>query len=126
MRGDFMEKVFEYPLKIEVLYRDEPQLEITLLSFNKVVSKLLIEKPKVFVPISIYPENITINSFNDFLESRLPDKTRSDIDDILKRYGLRFFNPIQMCMKSYGRNMSDFLWLRFNDKKETFADIRLR
>lgn len=44
-----MKKVFTYPLKVEVLYRDEPQLEVCVLSADKVVSKLLVDKPKLFV-----------------------------------------------------------------------------
>lgn len=121
-----MDTAFEYPLKIEILFRDDPQLEVMLLSWNEAKSKLLTPEPLIWVPRNIYPDRITRNTFEAFLETRLPDKTREDIDIILKKYGLRYFNPLQMCMKSHGRNMTDFLWMRFNDEKVTFDDIKLR
>lgn len=120
------DRAFDYPLKIEIFIRDVPQLEVILLSFDKIESKLLIDKPELWIPKDIYPDRITIKTFEEFLETRLPDKTRDDIDYILSNYGLRFFNPLQMCMKSHGRNMTDFLWMRFDDEKVTFNDIRLR
>ena len=121
-----MTNLFEYPLKIEIFFRNDPQLEVILIDVTQVESKLLTDNPVLWIPKNIYPNNITRASFEQFLESRVPDKTRSDIDDILKTYGLRFFNPLQMCMKSHGRNMTDFLWMRFNDEKVTFDDIKLR
>lgn len=126
MKSNSPDKAFEYPLKIEVLWREEPQLIVTLVKLDKIQSELVVDTPHLLVPKSLYPENITIKTFQDFLETRLPDKTRTDMPYILRRYGLRFFNPIQMCMKSHGRNMTDFIWLRFDDEELTFNDIRLR
>lgn len=121
-----METVFDYPLKIEIFFREEPQLEVTLLSWCEIKSKLLTSKLLIWIPRDIYPDKITMDNFDAFLETRVPDKTREDIDIILRNYDLKFFNPLQMCMKSHGRNMTDFLWMRFNDERMTFDDIKLR
>lgn len=126
MRSNDADKAFLYPLKVEILFEDKPQLEVILYDFKTIKSRLLTSKPVLWIPKSIYPDRITRESFEAFLETRLPDKTRDDIPEILRSYGLKFFNPLQMCMKSFGRNMTDYLWMRFDDMEVTFDDIRLR
>lgn len=111
--------------KVEVMWYDEPQLIVRYTLFD-IESELCVEKPIILVPKAIYPDRITYKNFEKFLESRLPDKTRDDMPEILRRYGLRDFMPVKMCRKSHGRNMTDFLWLRFDDEKLCYNDIRLR
>lgn len=61
-----------------------------------------------------------------FLESRSVPRTRVDIEDILRRYGLREYDALQMCKKSHGRSMSDYLWLKFDGENISYADVKLR
>lgn len=112
-------------MKFTIMWMDTPQMNVYLDGVN-IKSEILVEKPVVWVPLNIYPDKITHHTFNRFLESRVPDKRRADIDLILKRYDIPFFNPIWMIQKSYGRNMNDFLWIKIDDKEVSFNDIRLR
>lgn len=111
--------------KVEVMWYDEPQLIIRYTLFD-IESELCVPKPIILIPKAIYPDRITYENYAKFLEERLPDKTRDDMPEILRRYGLRDFMPVKMCRKSHGRNMTDFLWLRFDDEPLCFNDIRLR
>lgn len=111
--------------KITIMWEDIPQLEVRI-QIPKISSRLLVDKPILVVPKIIYPDRITFQTFDEFLCLRLPSKYRADIDDIVKRYGLREFNPYAMCKKSHGRNMTDFLWMKFDDEEVSFNDIRLR
>lgn len=111
--------------KVEVMWYDEVQMVIKYRLLD-ISSEICVDNPIILIPKSLYPDRITYENFDKFLRSRLPDPTRADIDDILRAYGIREFQPVAMCKKSHGRNMTDFLWLRFNNEKLTYNDIRLR
>lgn len=111
--------------KVEVMWRNDLQMIIQYRLID-IKSELCVPNPVIWVPKYIYPDRITYKNYERFLCTRLPDKTRDDIDDILKNYGLREFQPVKMCRLSHGRNMTDFLWLRFDDEHVTFDDIKLR
>ena len=111
--------------KIVIMWKDIPQVEILMTTPRPTATKLVAE-PKIIIPEKIYNGEITYQILDEFLCRRLPDKTRDDMPDILKRYGLRSFNPYTMCRMSHGRNVTDFVWLKFDDEEVTFNDIRLR
>ncbi len=111
--------------KITIMWRDIPQLEIQLTRPRPTVKKL-VDKPRRFIiPESLYDGSITYHILDNFLCSRLPDKHRADIDYILKKYDLKYFNPYIMCSMSHGRNMNDFVWMKFDDEQVTFDEVRL-
>ena len=103
----------------------KPQLNVYLEN-EKIRSEIVAENPIIIIPKNIYPEKINHQKYDDFLESRVPDKRREDMPDILKRYNIPVYNPIWMIKKSYGRNMNDFLWIKINNEDIDFEEIRLR
>lgn len=111
---------------ITIMWKDTPQLNIELTRPRPTVTKLVEQPRRFIIPKELYNGNTTYHDLDAFLCSRLPDKDRADIDYILKRYNLKYFNPYVMCKKSHGRSMSDFVWMKFDDEEVTFDDIRLR
>ena len=112
-------------MKLVIMWYDDPLIEIT---FDKgiISSKLLRDNIVPHIPKNIYPDNITIKSFERFLESRVPSKNRFDIDKVIERYGLTEFNPLLMCKKSHGRKVTDPIWVKFDGESYTYDDIKLR
>lgn len=108
-----------------IMHMDSPVLHISVGPDLKATSTVL-GKPVLNVPPTLYPDQVSMRNIEKWLESRVPDKHREDIDHILERYGLPDFMPLQMCMKSHGRNMTDFVWVKFDGEELTFNDIRLR
>jgi hypothetical protein len=110
--------------------REIPQIEINIINPYTVQSKFLTDNIDIAVRLKclskLAPDKITIQSLEVFLASRLPDPTRDDIKDILKKYGVREFNAYAMCRKSHGVMMQDFIWLKFDGEDVSFNDIRLR
>lgn len=86
----------------------------------------LTDKFDLKIPKPFRDGTATLKDFVAFAESRCPPKTRIDIDEILKRYDLKYYDPVGMCMKSYGRGMVDYIWIDFNDSGLHWDDIRLR
>lgn len=119
-----MKKVVKYPLKVDIFFMNELQMQVYLMSPKWVKSELFVENPSILIPNNIYPNKITRENFERFLETRVRSKQDFNIDLVLKSYDLDFFCPLLMCMKSHGTRMNDFLWLRFNNEKITFKDIK--
>ena len=89
-------------------------------------SKWLGEK-HIKIPRGMFPENITVKNISAFCESRQPPRTRVDIDRILReKYELMDYLPMQMCKKSHGITMEDFLWMKFDNEDITYDDVRVR
>ena len=63
----------------------------------------------------------------NYLEKRCFPRTRIGVEELLKDYGLKFYDPLQICRKSHGRSMTNYMWLKFTDEPDlTFEQIRLR
>lgn len=111
-----------------IMWKDIPQVRIT---WNPSVwgdecFEKLAEECDFVVPPILYEGKATFMDFLNFLESRCVPRTRYDLADVLKRYGLREYDPLAMCRRSHGRSMSDFMWVKFNDENITWDQIRLR
>lgn len=105
--------------------KDNPILDVKY-DLTKAESKWLGEK-HIKIPRGMFPENITVKNISAFCESRQPPRTRVDIDRILReKYDMREYLPMQMCKKSHGITMSDFLWMKFDDEDIMYADVRVR
>ena len=105
--------------------KDNPILDVKY-DLTTAESKWLGEK-HIKIPRGMFPENITVKSISAFCESRQPPRTRVDIDRILReKYDMREYLPMQMCKKSHGITMEDFLWMKFDNEDITYDDIRVR
>ena len=108
-----------------IMNKNNPILDVKY-DLTKAESKWLGEK-HIKIPRGMFPENITVKNISAFCESRQPPRTRVDIDRILReKYDMREYLPMQMCKKSHGITMSDFLWMKFDDEDIMYEDVRVR
>lgn len=114
--------------KAVIMWKDFPQVEITWEPevCNSEHITPLTDNLSRKIPIKLCNSNGTFKDFLDFLESRCAPRTRYNIEDILKMYDIKFYDPLAMCRKSHGRTMSDYLWVKFNDEEVTWDQIKLR
>ena len=71
--------------------------------------------------------SVSIQDLDKFLELRCVPRTRVDIDWLLKhRYNMKYYSALGICRKTHGVMYSDFIWLRFDDERISFNDIRIR
>lgn len=111
-----------------IFFRDIPQLKVSWEGTKAKSEWLTNIRPSRKIPYYIYPESITFEDIQRFCETRQPPRTRYDIDDILRRdYGLRVYQPIQMCRISRGVTMDDDLWLLFEGEEQVpYATFSVR
>lgn len=113
-----------------IMHRDTPQLRVSWNSteYSSFKSEVLTDSLNIkILPMRLRGENATFKDFYEFCESRCAPRTRYNIDEILHRYGLREYDPVAMCRKSYGRTMADYLWIKWGENSTlTWKDIGLR
>ena len=117
-------KEYEKPTKMTIMWKDIPQVEI-LMTMPRPTVRKLVEEPSLNIIGRVYREGATYKDLDEFMLTRVSDRTRVDINEILKRYDLKDFNPYWMCRKSHGRKVTDFLWIRYNDEDLTYDDIKI-
>lgn len=113
---------------ITVYEKDKPLILIEKATPIEVKSTILSEiRPIMAAKLRrILPENITVRNLEHFLESRSPDKYREDLDYILKRLNLKSYNPYWICRRTHAVSATDFIWLKFDDEKVSYDDVKLR
>ncbi len=72
-----------------------------------------------------HPEN-NMDTLYDFFESRCFPRERYNCEELLKLLDLTEYNPYLICLKTRGRQWSDYYWIRFKGDKATFDKIKLR
>ena len=115
---------------ITIMWKEQPQIEIKwdTMKYNSATSVVLADKLSPKVPNNLRVSNPDFKAVLSFLESRCVPRTRIDIQEILRAYGLREYNPMLMCRKSHGRSPTDYIWVKFDDDPPeiTWENIRLR
>lgn len=64
----------------------------------------------------------------EYFKSRCWDPSRPDIDRLLNKLGLDFFEPLAIVKKTHGLMFKDFLWMKFDSDPEdlTYDKIKVR
>ena len=69
----------------------------------------------------------TMDDFLDFLESRCFPHERRNCGQILADLGLKDYVPLSIVEKTYGRQLEDYCWIRFEGEDLDYErDIKLR
>ena len=117
--------------KMEVCWKDDVLCiaswgkEWNTVSVTNLTGKLNVFAPYIMKDGKNY--TISISDLDKFLETRCVPRTREGIEGLLRyKYNLRFYSPLGICMQTHGLSMSDFLWLRFNDEKIGYDDVKIR
>lgn len=117
--------------KIEILFKDKLLMELkysgsgSLMKVNNISGQKNAYLPYISKDCKQY--DVSVYELIKFLETRCVPKTREGIDELLKKkYNLTEYNAIEICKQMHGVSHSDFIWLRFNDEKLRYDDVKIR
>lgn len=110
----------------DILNKEQLIMRVYWDTETKEIHSQWMSKPHIKIPRSIYPENITWKNINAWLETRTVPRTRYDIEDILRKFGLKEYNAYAMCKKSHALSMSDYIWIRFEGEDINYDNIKIR
>ena len=69
---------------------------------------------------------LTVNRFYRFIKSRCYEDNRADLKEILKLSHLTSNNPYDFIQISHGVTYSDDFWIRFENEKLSWKDVKIR
>lgn len=115
------------------MWKDKPLIHVEWgmeLGAGNVRSTVLIapdEKRHPNVPLPFWNNTADFKYVLTFIERRNVPRTRFGIEEILKWYGVDFYDPMAMVRKNHGVSMGDFIWILFDDEKPLkYADVSVR
>ena len=119
------ENLWDYTLRIDYMNRDELCTVILVDFLNQ---KILIknETDELLFRAFGVKEKPTWEDFEYFLEDRCVPRTRFGMKEILKDYGLDFYDPLAIIEKTGGHMAEDHQWLKLTyfDKMEAMKHER--
>ena len=105
---------------------------------NEISAKVYVDYKKQKVEIRQYtddflarpflkPDNqVTIDDVIKFIESRVFPEERVNCKQLLKDWGMKYYNPLRIVKKTHGLMMDDFIWIKFRGEDIKYENIKIR
>ena len=107
-----------------VMFRDELVTVVSLSKDKKTIHFNKIKEDGIFQPFS--GEKLDLERFYRFIKSRCYEDGRADLDEILKQAHLSSNNPYDFIRISHGVTYSDDFWIKDENEKITWKDVKVR
>lgn len=106
-------------------------LEFSTYWKNQLTAKVVVRGTKVDItrfilhPVKqiFWSDKMDIYQLSCIFEDRCWDRERTDINDILKSIGVRYYDPLEIVKKTHGVSYNDFLWFQFAGEKFQYEDM---
>ena len=112
------------------MFRDNPVADVTTDEKNMVISitKFIPDSPKQLFWgdfTNATPQMMTKRLYT-ILKSRCYEDGRADLEKILKQAGMKTNNPYEWAHVCHCVMYEDDFWVRFDDEKITWDDVKVR
>lgn len=104
-------------------WKDEPVSEVHVENM-KVHVKRFVKNHPVKQIFSV--EEMDVFKLTEILKTRCWEDNRAGIDDLLKKIGVPFYDPLEIVKKTHGVSYNDFLWIQFRGEHLHWKDVAPR
>ncbi len=109
-------------LKFETYWKDELTSRVIVHNNHVYIKRYVLHPVK-----QIFPTNETdVYTLSKILEGRCWERGRKDIDNILNKLNIKYYNPLDIVRKTHGVSYNDFIWIKFEGEKLDWEDIKPR
>ena len=109
-------------LRFTCYWKDEPVSDVCVRG-NVVLIKRYIEHP---VKQLFYSDKMDLFQLTEILRTRCWQEERADIDQILKKLGIEYYDPLEIVKRTHGISYNDFLWIQFGGEFLHWKDVAPR
>lgn len=109
-------------LSFTCYWKDEPVSYVSV-SGNKVRIKRFVDNP---VKQIFYSDIIDLYRLTEILRARCWQEERADINKILNKLGIEYYDPLEIVKKTHGISYNDFLWFQFSGEFLHWKDVAPR
>lgn len=115
-----MGKIIEF----DWMYKDEVYAHVTIDTTSGLVTCEELQSDVCEMFLGKRPKEIKY--VLQALEARCVDRNRPDISDFLKYYGIKEYNPYELCLRTHGVSKADYHWVRWHGESLKWDDVRVR
>jgi len=113
-------------LKFKYMWKGDCTAEVTADITTKEITVVNYSDDWLMRPFGLN-ESPTMDDLNEFFESRCFPKSRNNCKELLQDLGLHTYDPLDICLVTYGRQWDDFNWILFDGEDVDYErDIKLR
>ena len=109
-------------LRFTCYWKDEPVSDVCVRG-NNVFVKRYVKHP---VKQMFYADKMDLFRLTEILKTRCWQEDRADVDLILKKLGIEYYDPLEIVKKTHGISYNDFLWFQFNGEFLQWKDVAPR
>lgn len=104
-------------------WKDEPVSEVHVENMRVYVKRFVKNHPvKQIFPI----EEMDVFKLTEILKTRCWEDNRAGLDELLKKIGVPFYDPLEIVKKTHGVSYNDFLWIQFRGEHLRWKDVAPR
>lgn len=114
---------------IEVVNYDEVAAKLDVSWSQKTVEIHQYTKDKLVKPFPKFGQwaQVSTEKLVDYFESRCFPRTRANAAELLKKMGLKSYNPYKIVQITHGVIFDDYIWLRFEGEENLrYEDVGIR
>ena len=112
-------------LRFQYMERDKVTADVEVDYTSKTVSYRPYTTNIYALPFGIR-QNPSIADVGRFFESRCFPRERRNCKQLLSDLGLEEYIPLDIVRKTYGRQLEDYCWVRFEGEDMSYEDVKLR
>lgn len=110
-------------LRFTCYWKDEPVSDVYVRGNEAFIKRYIKHHP---VKQIFYSDKMDLYKLTEILKSRCWQEDRADIDLILKKLGIEYYDPLEIVKKTHGISYNDFLWFQFAGEFLRWADVAPR
>lgn len=104
-------------------WKDEPVSEVHVENMRVYVKRFVKNHPiKQIFPV----EEMDVFKLTEILKMRCWEDNRAELDALLKKIGVAFYDPLEIVRKTHGVSYNDFLWIQFRGEHLRWKDVAPR
>lgn len=104
-------------------WKDEPVSEVHVENMRVYVKRFVVNHPvKQIFPV----EEMDVFKLTEILKTRCWEDNRADLDKLLKKIGVPFYDPLEIVKRTHGVSYNDFLWIQFRGEHLRWKDVAPR
>lgn len=103
-------------------WKDEPVSEVCVNGMNVHVKRFVKNPVKQIFPV----EEMDVFKLTEILKTRCWEDNRAGLDELLKKIGVPFYDPLEIVKKTHGVSYNDFLWIQFHGEYLSWKDVAPR
>lgn len=112
--------------KIEVYWEYEHVADL-FVDYDKCTARVInYSKEWCKLPFLMLTRQPTWKDYKMFIDSRVFPRERKNCKEILKLYGLQYYDQEAICRKSHAVMFDDLLWFRYPGEEVTYDDVKVR